>query len=312
MIDLDHFKRYNDAHGHQAGDAVLKDAVRGWTAALGEGAMLARYGGGEFGVLLPGRTPDQARAEVDALRTETPERQTFSAGVALWDGREEPVAAVARADVALYEAKQAGRDRVVAALPTTETVSLTPTIVLQPIVVLRTGEAVAVEALSRFPDRTPEQAFGAARRSGGGRSWRPRRSAPPWSTGARGGCCRRDRHRGARPGHHLAAGTRCAHRDRRLGAGYSNLDRLLQMEPEMVKLDMSLVRHLDQSYHRAVVRAIVGWADEVGVAVCAEGVETETQRQLLEDLGVRTAQGYLFAKPAPPAALDDLMRVAGA
>jgi EAL domain-containing protein (putative c-di-GMP-specific phosphodiesterase class I) len=87
------------------------------------------------------------------------------------------------------------------------------------------------------------------------------------------------------------------------GRGFSNLDRLLRLRPQMVKLDLSLVHGLASDYHRATIRAVVAWADEVGVQVCAEGVETPDQRQALLDLGVHSAQGYLFGRPEVPAAV---------
>jgi diguanylate cyclase (GGDEF)-like protein len=75
--------------------------------------LLCRYGGEEFSVLLPGATTDQASEILDRLRAVTPQEQTFSAGLACWDGQEVSEELVARADRALYAAKAAGRDRVV-------------------------------------------------------------------------------------------------------------------------------------------------------------------------------------------------------
>ena len=112
MIDIDHFKAYNDAFGHQAGDLLLREAVGAWTQRLGAGALLARYGGEEFTVLLPGLTSAEAQARIQALTAVTPNGQTFSAGVSSWDPATEPVNVVACADRALYQAKSVGRDRV--------------------------------------------------------------------------------------------------------------------------------------------------------------------------------------------------------
>ena len=114
MIDIDHFKAYNDTFGHQAGDLLLCEAVAAWTARLGAGALLARYGGEEFTVLLPGLTLAEAQTLIQALSAVTPDGQTFSAGVSSWDPASEPVNAVACADRALYQAKGAGRNRVLA------------------------------------------------------------------------------------------------------------------------------------------------------------------------------------------------------
>ncbi|GGQ47729.1 GGDEF domain-containing protein [Couchioplanes azureus] len=115
LLDVDHFKRFNDTYGHLAGDTLLIDATAAWQTGLRPEDLLARYGGEEFGVLLPGVSLADAVRRIDALRAVTPFGQTFSAGVASWDGREDPTALMARADQALYAAKHAGRDRVVAA-----------------------------------------------------------------------------------------------------------------------------------------------------------------------------------------------------
>jgi diguanylate cyclase (GGDEF)-like protein len=111
VLDLDHFKRYNDQYGHQAGDRLLKEAAAAWTSVLRGGDMLARYGGEEFALLIPHGDSEQAAA-LDRLRPLTPFGQTFSAGVAVWDGQESSEAFFARADAALYVAKEQGRNRV--------------------------------------------------------------------------------------------------------------------------------------------------------------------------------------------------------
>jgi diguanylate cyclase len=60
ILDLDHFKDFNDQYGHQAGDRLLKSATSGWSGMLRTTDLLCRYGGEEFGVLLPAATTDQA------------------------------------------------------------------------------------------------------------------------------------------------------------------------------------------------------------------------------------------------------------
>jgi len=112
IMDIDLFKVFNDTHGHQAGDRLLREAVAAWTDLLGAGTLLARYGGEEFTVLLPGLTLAQAQARVQSLSSVTPDGQTFSAGVSIWDPSTEPASAVAHADLALYEAKRTGRNRI--------------------------------------------------------------------------------------------------------------------------------------------------------------------------------------------------------
>jgi diguanylate cyclase (GGDEF)-like protein len=115
MLDLDRFKRFNDDRGHQAGDRLLKQVAAAWSEQLRASDMLARYGGEEFAVLLPGCTLDDARALLERLRHAMPEAETASAGVACWDGFESAEKLVGRADAALYAAKRAGRDCLVAA-----------------------------------------------------------------------------------------------------------------------------------------------------------------------------------------------------
>ncbi|WP_130494061.1 GGDEF domain-containing protein [Motilibacter rhizosphaerae] len=119
MVDLDHFKQFNDSRGHQAGDRLLVGCAAAWREQLPRSATLARYGGEEFLVVLPGRSAEQAVVLLGRLTRVTPEGRTFSAGAAEWDGRELPEALVDRADQALYAAKRAGRARVERAQPAT-------------------------------------------------------------------------------------------------------------------------------------------------------------------------------------------------
>jgi diguanylate cyclase (GGDEF)-like protein/PAS domain S-box-containing protein len=115
MLDLDHFKDYNDRRGHQAGDRLLREAAARWRSALRPYDIVARYGGEEFALILPGCAMPEAYALVERLRGQTPERESCSAGIAEWDSHEAAEALVGRADAALYRAKRAGRDRAIAA-----------------------------------------------------------------------------------------------------------------------------------------------------------------------------------------------------
>lgn len=115
IVDLDHFKRVNDAHGHVAGDAVL----RRFGQLLGEHVrrrdVAARFGGEEFVLVLPRTEPVQALNLLRSLRTEWAEEDTgvtFSAGIAKATQGVAPGSVLASADVALYQAKNAGRDRI--------------------------------------------------------------------------------------------------------------------------------------------------------------------------------------------------------
>jgi diguanylate cyclase (GGDEF)-like protein len=126
LIDLDHFKAFNDRHGHQAGDLLLKEAAVAWQARLRKTDLLARYGGEEFAVLLPDCGLGDAMEIADRLRTAQPEG-TCSIGVAAWDTREDAAELVARADRALYAAKGGGRNRCCAGATADASASSTPT-----------------------------------------------------------------------------------------------------------------------------------------------------------------------------------------
>jgi diguanylate cyclase (GGDEF)-like protein len=113
LIDLDHFKDYNDRHGHPAGDALLRRAAAAWRSTVRANDVLARYGGEEFAVLLAGCEDEIALEIAERLRQATIDEQTVSIGLARWDGAQSAARLVERADRALYEAKDAGRNRVV-------------------------------------------------------------------------------------------------------------------------------------------------------------------------------------------------------
>jgi diguanylate cyclase (GGDEF)-like protein/PAS domain S-box-containing protein len=116
IIDIDHFKSYNDTYGHLAGDKVLRDCAVAWDGELRGEDMILRFGGEEFLAILPNCEPADATEIVERLRAATPEGQTCSAGLATWVPGETVDELVARADKALYEAKESGRDRLVAAV----------------------------------------------------------------------------------------------------------------------------------------------------------------------------------------------------
>ncbi len=82
------------------------------------------------------------------------------------------------------------------------------------------------------------------------------------------------------------------------GAGYAGLQHIVQLRPDMIKLDIGLVRAIDtDSARRALVSALIFFARETGCMIVAEGVETEAELDVLRHLGVNKGQGYLFSKP---------------
>jgi diguanylate cyclase (GGDEF)-like protein len=119
ILDLDHFKRFNDTHGHVAGDRLLRRVATAWSSLLRPDDVLARYGGEEFALLLSGCGIGSAATLVERLRAAIPDDATCSVGIAQWDGAEVAESLFERADRALYAAKNAGRDRVVLAAPVT-------------------------------------------------------------------------------------------------------------------------------------------------------------------------------------------------
>ena len=105
-LDLDQFKKYNDAHGHVAGDRLLKLLASLWTETLRAADVMARLGGDEFVVVLPDCPPAEAERVVRRLCRRIPLGLTCSAGTACWDGRESAEQLYMRADRAMYDAKE--------------------------------------------------------------------------------------------------------------------------------------------------------------------------------------------------------------
>lgn len=112
VLDLDLFKAYNDANGHLAGDIALRRAAAVWQRRLRAGDLLARLGGEEFAVVLPGAGLPAALAVAEDLRRATPAGLTVSIGVACHRPGDTDESLLARADDALYDAKREGRNRV--------------------------------------------------------------------------------------------------------------------------------------------------------------------------------------------------------
>lgn len=111
LLDLDHFNAYNDRFGHPAGDSALREIGARWRGQIRDIDLLARIGGEEFGLLLPGCDAEAALEIVNRLRANVPEALTASAGIVAWALPLTAEQFVAEADRALYRAKSDGRDR---------------------------------------------------------------------------------------------------------------------------------------------------------------------------------------------------------
>lgn len=377
LLDLDRFKLVNDTLGHQIGDALLRQVAVRLEDAAPPGATLARLGGDEFVVMVPGITRPEAASIMarDLLRRlrspmllpglPEPFVCTSSAGIAV--GHQGTADDLFRsADMALYRAKDGGRDRVAVydsamreqaqarrdaehrvrrALRTDGL-----RVVWQPIVDLRDNrKLVAAEALVRLEDPVegllePKHFVDTAEDTGlivdvdtwvlgealrQLREWRRadvdlqvsfnvsgktlehpafahRLAHSVESTGAAGTsllCEVTERTlidlsstTRASLGELRSMGARVGLDD--FGTGYSSLSYLDRFPLSFLKIDMSFVRPLGTSDRaEAVVRALISLAHAHGMVVTAEGVETELQATMLQDMGCDRGQGYLFGRP---------------
>ena len=112
MIDLDHFKRFNDTFGHLEGDVLLHQMGDVLRSSFRLNDFIARYGGEEFVVAFENCTLEQAGLLLERVRESMPHGQTFSAGITETDGTQASEVVLDRADKAMYQAKQNGRNRV--------------------------------------------------------------------------------------------------------------------------------------------------------------------------------------------------------
>jgi diguanylate cyclase (GGDEF)-like protein len=159
LIDMDHFRRFNEREGQAGGDRLLRALAKGWRPLVGEGDVLARYGADEFALLLTDVRPGDVATATASLRTAIPSGQTCSVGVADWELGDTVSLLNARADAAMYESKRSGRNRVTHhnVNGSVETAELRRAVdageivaFYQPIVDLVTGEVAGVEALARW------------------------------------------------------------------------------------------------------------------------------------------------------------------
>jgi diguanylate cyclase (GGDEF)-like protein/PAS domain S-box-containing protein len=388
FLDLDRFKIVNDSLGHDAGDELLVALGRRLGGVLRPGDVVARFGGDEFTVLCEDLEPGVADRQsiavaerlIDALREPflvEGEEQFVSASVGIAisiTGVERPEALLCDADAAMYRAKERGkgrcevfdeqmRDRARQRHETENALHRAVAraefrVFFQPIISLRDGTCVGVEALARWqhPERgllTPGEFLGTAEETGlvvpigawvledacrHAVSWREAlpSNAPFWlsvnlsgrqlvhaeladvvagvleSTGMdpEALCVEitetvlmEDIEAGVAAVKALKAlGVRVSIDD--FGTGYSTLGYLRQFPVDDVKIDRTFVERLGtEPEDAAIVAAVVSLGHALGVTVTGEGVETEVQLEILRDLGVDAAQGYLFAPPQPPADL---------
>jgi diguanylate cyclase len=128
ICDIDHFKQFNDTHGHQIGDEVIKFVGSSLGRTAGADIFVARYGGEEFVALFERAAAGEAMKMLDKIRAAIAARElkvthtgqslgklSFSGGIATLDLQDSPGSLLKRADAALYRAKQEGRNRIVAA-----------------------------------------------------------------------------------------------------------------------------------------------------------------------------------------------------
>jgi two-component system, cell cycle response regulator len=124
ILDLDHFKQINDTHGHDIGDAVLREVAECLLSMTRYHDVVARLGGEEFAIVVPNMAHDKLTGFAERIRTTVSEltivtrsarlKVTASFGLAVWDGKETADEFLRRADAQLYEAKRTGRNRVCA------------------------------------------------------------------------------------------------------------------------------------------------------------------------------------------------------
>ena len=381
LLDLDRFKNVNDTLGHQAGDALIRDFGLRLSVVTRECDTISRFGGDEFAILVEEASlPDihglAKRILADVRRPfEIFGTQVYagaSIGVALSDGaRTDRLELVRRADIAMYRAKEAGRNAYCVFTPDMdECVKLRGTIEeelrdaltsgrglamhYQP-QVGRDGEIVGLEALIRWehPVRgliAPDQFISVAEDTGlivplG--EWAVReacRASLRWpdlfiavnlspiqfrASEFLERVTRIVAETGADPraiqlevtervllddddavkailSRLRSAGFKIVLDD--FGTGYSSLSYLRKFEVDKIKIDGSFVQPLgDASDSRAIVAAVLALGDALGVAVAAEGVETEQQMTFLHVAGCKEMQGHYFSRAVPEADVPALL-----
>ncbi len=389
FLDLDDFKLINDSMGHHVGDEVIMAVARRLEECVRGGDIVARLGGDEFAILLE-RVADARDTAIVAERVQEAlsaefkvggfdHRVTASIGVALSSSaNERPEYLLRSADMAMYRAKNAGRNRfemfdramhaeALARLQIENELRRAVDndhflLYYQPIVSLATGRIEMVEALIRWrhPERgivspadfipiaeetgliIPMGRWALREACGQVRQWQnelgweePLGLSANLSVKQFGqvdlvrmvaatlketdlaasslhleiteSAIISQSHPAVNIIHDLRALGVAIHLDD-FGTGYSSLSYLHRIPLDAIKIDRAFTSAIDsENLSREVVRAILGLVRAVGVDAVAEGVTSETQVEVLRDLGCEYAQGYLFSRPLPPDEMRELL-----
>ncbi len=383
FVDLDHFKEVNDSLGHPVGDEMLKAIAQRLLRSVRGEDTVARMGGDEFVVLLPGAESEQAQRVAEKLLEKlhaplelgplSAYRPMASVGIAIFphDG-ETPDLLLRNADTAMYAAKLSGRNRVAIYTASMSEQSSRVFAVqnelargieneelrlfLQPKVDLATGRVIGAEGLVRWERpghglMSPGDFLPVAERNGlvvaidrwmlaeGLRQLALWRAEGLWKEGHRlalnlhaqnlrrpdlvkelaglleqhgvpSACLEIEVTEAALLEHTDEIITRLDQlRDLGVslaiddfGTGYSSLAYLRRMPFSVIKIDQSFVREmLIDENDRVLVETIIVMAHKLGHSLVAEGVEEETQRRTLQELGCEAAQGWLFGRAMPAA-----------
>jgi diguanylate cyclase (GGDEF)-like protein/PAS domain S-box-containing protein len=392
LLDVDQFKLVNDTHGHHMGDALLRVIARRLTGYLGagqqgEGSVVTRLAGDEYGLVLPGVGAGAAARtarELVALLAQPVSIQGIEVQVSVCvglcvgprDGRSASDL-YKHADLALHDAKRGGPGRWSAYTPGLSATHLRRVLVerqlrravradalevhYQPIVTLPGQAWVSFEALARWQDpelgrvgpdefiRVAEEA-GLIAELGGQIMRRALRQCAAW-TAQRGQAVSVSvnvsavqltqpdflaqvplllREAGVAPAQLILEvtesvviqdvdavvarlrplrdlGVRVALDD--FGTGFSSLSVLERLPIDLLKVDRTFVREVDQNPRRqALLSAVLLIGQHLGITVVAEGVEGPQELGTLERLGCTHAQGYHFARPQPPEVMSQAWR----
>lgn len=389
LIDFDHFKEINDALGHDAGDALLKQAAVRLKAMTRQCDTVARFSGDEFAVIIvePLRLEQASRlAETMTAKLREPIihlgrliSSEVSIGVAAFPDHDASASDLLKdADIALYEAKAQGRNRVVTYCPALrEAVEQRSTILhevrealingeiipfYQPKVCLSTGRIAGLEVLARW--RHPTKGvltpgfFGAAfddtrlalvlsesllaRAVSDLRGWLDAGLNPGRVAFNLSACefsqpdladdiLRVLGDAGIPPEHFEIEVTETVLLSRNpesitkilnrfhqygisialddFGTGFASLSHLKKFPVDHIKIDQSFVQKLEHDEgDKAIVSTIIELGRKLGMRVTAEGVETESQKRLLQGWGADYGQGYLFAKPSQASRITEMLK----